>query len=290
MYRSTRGLSIRRPGVADSLSPVMILYMSASSLAASIIVPTYREADNIRPLAERIFAATSNAQIRAELIIVDDHSQDGTEDIVNSLSQEHPIRLIVRRGERGLSSAVLAGFKEAKTDLFVVLDADLQHPPEAIPDLLRELGREDCDFVIGTRYAQGGGIEKDWPWVRRVVSRVAKLLARPLTPLSDPLSGFFAIRRKTWEQAARLDPVGYKIAMELYVKGRCRRPAEVPIQFAARSAGASKLDFAQQMQYLRHLGKLYYFRFAWAVYALIFFGLIVVGAGVLAVVRALWVE
>jgi dolichol-phosphate mannosyltransferase len=224
------------------------------------------------------------------LIVVDDHSQDGTEDIVNSLSTDYPVRIIVRHDERGLSSAVLTGFAEAESDVFVVLDGDLQHPPEAIPDLLQQLERGDCDFVIGTRYAKGGGIEDDWPAMRRLASRVASFLAWPLTPLSDPMSGFFAIRRGTWEHAARLDPVGYKIAMELYVKGRCRQPAEVPIRFATRSAGASKLNLTQRLQYLRHLAKLYYFRFSWAVVVIAFAGLILVGAGVLAVIRAFYPE
>jgi dolichol-phosphate mannosyltransferase len=237
--------------------------MSSTASAASIIVPTFREAANIRPLVERVFAATSGAGIEAELIIVDDNSQDGTDDIVNILSQHHPVRLIVRRDERGLSGAVLEGFAQARFDRFVVLDADLQHPPEMIPDLLRRLGQDGCDFVIGTRYAAGGGLDEDWPFLRRLASKIATWLAAPLVPLSDPMSGFFAISRATWEQAAPLDPIGYKIALELFVKARCTRPADVPIRFAARTAGDSKFSLGPQIQYIRHLGKLYRFRFPW---------------------------
>lgn len=235
--------------------------MASSSTAASIIVPTYGEAPNIEPLVARVFAATAQAGIEAELIIVDDDSQDGTEQIVERLRERYPVRLVVRRGERGLSGAVLAGFREARFDRFLVLDADLQHPPEMVPQLLTRLDQGDCDFVLGTRYGGSGAISDDWPFLRRLGSAVATLLARPLAPLSDPMSGFFALHRRTWEQAAPLDPIGYKIALELFVKGRCRRPTEVPITFASRTAGASKASFAEGRRYLRHLARLYHFRF-----------------------------
>ncbi len=132
-----------------------------------------------------------------------------------------------------------------------------------------------------------GGLHADWPRLRQIGSRVATWLAAPLVPLTDPMSGFFAIRRTTWERAARLDPIGYKIALELYVKGGCSRPAEVPIRFAARAAGASKLSFRQQLQYLRHLGKLYRFRFP-GVSVVAFVMLLIAGAAAIrAVVWAL---
>ena len=237
--------------------------MSTEPPGASIIVPTYREAPNIEPLVRRVFAGVADADIEAELIIVDDDSRDGTENIVESLRRDYPVRLIVRHDDRGLSSAVIAGFTDARYDRLVVLDADLQHPPEMIPALLERLDRGDCDFVIGSRYARGGAIGSDWPFLRRLASRAATLLARPLVPLSDPMSGFFALHRRTWEKAARIDPIGYKIALELYVKGGCRRPAEVPIEFATRHAGQSKLSLGEQVRYLRHLSRLYRFRFPW---------------------------
>ena len=263
MYLPRYGLSNHNPSVARAASVGIILYMPDPAKAASIIVPTYREAENLRPLTGRVFAALCPAGLEAELIIVDDNSEDGTEETVAALQRDYPIRLVIRRDERGLSSAVLAGFREAKYDRFLVMDADLQHPPEMIPVLLKRLEQPDCDFVIGTRYAGEGGIAGDWPFFRRIVSWTATLLARPLVPLSDPMSGFFALRRETWEQAARLDPIGYKIALELYVKGRCTRPAEVPIQFAARAAGTSKLSLPEQGRYLRHLARLYRYRYPW---------------------------
>ncbi len=235
--------------------------MPTDPQAVSIIVPTYREQPNIRPLAQRVFAAMSEAGIEAELIIVDDDSRDGTPETVTELQSEYPVRLISRSEDRGLSRAVIAGFGEARHDRFVVLDADLQHPPERIPALLERLEGDDCDFVIGTRYGAGGAVSGEWPLLRRLASTVATMLARPLAPLSDPMSGFFAIRRRTWEHAAPLDLIGYKIALELYVKGRCTRPGEVPIQFGVRAAGMSKLDAAEKIRYLWHLVKLYRFRF-----------------------------
>lgn len=235
--------------------------MTSRRSAASIIVPTYREAANIEPLVGRVFAAFAAAGREGELVIVDDDSQDGMETIVAKLAVRHPVRLIVRRGERGLASAVLAGLGAARFDQFVVLDADLQHPPEMIPALLDRLEEGGCDFVIATRYAEGSGIAGDWPFLRRAGSWLATLLARPLMPVSDPMSGFFALDRKTWERAEKLSPIGYKIGLELFVKARCRRPAEVPITFEARAVGASKFGFREQLRYLRHLRRLYWSRY-----------------------------
>lgn len=237
------------------------MYMSDPTTGASVIVPTYKEAPNLEPLTQRTFAALADAGFPVELLIVDDDSRDGTDEVVRKLAERFPVRLIVRTGERGLSGAVLRGFKEAAYDRFVVMDADLQHPPETIPQLLQQLDQPGCDFAIATRYA-GGVIGTDWPWLRKVGSKVATLMARPLTPVSDPLSGFFALRRETWKNAVGVSPIGYKIALELMVKAGCRNPREVPIEFAARTAGSSKLGAGVFWKYLVHLMRLYRFRFA----------------------------
>ncbi len=240
---------------------------------ASIIVPTYREAANVKNLTERLFAAMGPTGRPVELILVDDDSRDGIDKVVEELSRDHAVRLIVRTGERGLSTAVIAGFREAKFDRLVVLDADLQHPPETVPAVLDRLDVGDCDFVIASRFVEGASIAEDWPRMRRLASLIARWLAHPIAPLTDPMSGFFALHRSTWERAdppckqalpvSPVNPIGYKIALELYVKGRCRQPAEVPLQFAARAAGESKFGFAEQIRYLRHLTRLYRFRFPW---------------------------
>lgn len=229
----------------------------------SVIVPTFREAPNLRPLTERLFVALSDAKIPAELIFVDDNSQDGSEQEVAELSREYPVRIVVRTRDRGLSKAVLCGFEEAQADRFVVLDADLQHPPEVVPTMVRHLDDPSCDFVIATRYQTPECIDRNWPLLRRLASRLATAIARPLARVSDPMSGFFALRRQTWKQAAKLDPIGYKIALELLVKAKCRNPKEVPIQFGTRTAGESKARLSVGLQYAWHLIKLYRFRFRW---------------------------
>lgn len=250
------------PHLVATRRPAKIGPMSQHSPHASIIVPTYREAPNLAPLTDRVFAATSAAGIEAELLCVDDNSRDGSEEIVARLARDHPIRMIVRHGERGLSTAVLRGFAEARFDILVVMDADLSHPPEAIPELVTCIAEDQADFVIGSRYAAGGAIAEEWSALRHLNSWVATLLARPLTSLRDPMSGFFALHRRTLDQAAELNPIGYKIALELLVKARCQRVREVPIHFDQRQAGKSKLTVGQQLQYLQHVLRLYWFRIA----------------------------
>ena len=225
----------------------------------SIIVPTFREVDNIALLTQQVFSVTSAADIAAELILVDDNSQDGSAALVDSLKSDFPVQMIVRNNERGLSTAVLRGFEHAKGDIFLVMDADLSHPPDRIPDLYDLIKDDEADFVFGSRYASGGAT-KDWPFLRRLNSWVATILARPLTPATDPMAGFFCLRRRTWQNAAPLNPLGYKIGLELLIKGRCSKLKDVPILFADRHAGESKLTFRQQLLYLVHLKRLYFFK------------------------------
>ncbi|MCP4593635.1 MAG: polyprenol monophosphomannose synthase [bacterium] len=238
----------------------------------SVVVPTYREADNLRPLCERVFAATRASAIEAEMIIVDDDSDDGSEAIVAELANDFDVRIVVRRGERGLSSAVVRGFEEARHEVLLVMDADLSHPPEKVPELARKVFDGEAEFVVGSRYV-GGGEMRDWPFLRRLNSWVATVPARLLTPVRDPMAGFFCLRRETWRRAERLNPIGYKIALELMVKCRCRRYAEVPIVFTDRLHGTSKLTFWQQLLYLRQLCGLYVFRFPGLVIGGILLGL-----------------
>ncbi|MCH7701634.1 MAG: polyprenol monophosphomannose synthase [Planctomycetes bacterium] len=234
--------------------------MMKEALSVSVVVPTYREAPNIQPLTERLFAALEAAGLQGELIVVDDNSQDGSAEKVEELSKRYPVRIIVRTTQRGLSSAVLAGFADARNDIMICMDADLQHPPEAVPSMVAILSEDQADFVLGSRYVDQGAIVGDWSLMRRVNAFGARLLARPLTNLRDPMSGFFGIHRATFENAARLDPIGYKIGLEMLVKGRCRRSKEIPIEFAQRTAGESKLSLSEQLRYLRHLIRLYRFR------------------------------
>ena len=231
-----------------------------TSGAVSIIVPTLREAANIPMLVERIRGAMSGAAMQWELLLVDDDSGDGSEEIAAELGRCLPVRMEVRRNApRDLSLAVLHGMRLARYDRVVVMDADLSHPPERIGALLMTLDG-DCDMVIGSRYVPGGRVDRTWGWGRRLNSRVATALALPLVRCSDPMSGFFATDRRALPDLQRLQPIGYKIGLELMVRGRLR-VAEVPIDFVDRDLGSSKMDWRQQVNYLRHLYRLYLHRY-----------------------------
>jgi len=232
----------------------------------SIIIPTYREAANIEPLVRRIFRTTRAARISAEVVFVDDQSDDETVGAIQRMAGEYCVRVSVRAKERGLSSAVVHGFTLAKHDILVVMDADLQHPPESIPALVGPIASNQADFAIGSRYAPGGAIAERWSLPRRVASRFATMLARPLVRVRDPMSGYFALPRSTWQRAGRFRPRGYKIALELAVRARCCRIAEVPITFSTRQAEKSNLGFRQIVEYLRQLVGLYRFQYQrWSV-------------------------
>jgi dolichol-phosphate mannosyltransferase len=226
----------------------------------SIVVPTYREADNLPDLIVTVSGTMRAAGLPHEILIVDDDSRDGTEECVARLRDEgHPVRVIVRRGERGLSSAVIQGLREARGKILVCMDADLSHPPEKIPELVEGL-RKGADFAIGSRYVAGGSTDRNWGFFRRLNSKVATLLARPLTRAKDPMAGFFALYRKTFEGSAPLSPVGCKIGLELMIKCNCRRVREVPIHFRARKRGRSKTVLRERVNYVRHLMRLLGFK------------------------------
>ncbi|MCH5374140.1 MAG: polyprenol monophosphomannose synthase [Planctomycetes bacterium] len=204
----------------------------------------------------RVADALDQHGIRAEIVVVDDDSQDGTEQVCRELARCWPLRLITRRGKRGLSGAVLRGLDEARGELLVVMDADLSHPPEKIPELIQALEAGDSDFVLGSRSVAGGDTDDGWGLLRWLNSKIATLLARSFTTANDPMPGFFALRRGTYRSADELNPVGYKIGLELIVKCRCRRVREVPIHFLQRLHGSSKLNLKEQLNYLRHLFRL----------------------------------
>ncbi len=195
-----------------------------------------------------------------ELILADDNSDDGTSTLVAELTCRLPIRIETRHElPRDLSRSVLFGIRRARFDRIVVMDADLSHPPECIAELLRRLD-EGYDMALGSRYAPGGIVDREWSAWRFTASRAARWLARPLADYADPMSGFFAIDRRRLPDLHSLQPIGYKIALELMVRGRLR-VAEVPIGFRDRYQGISKMGVRQQIEYLRHLYRLYDFRY-----------------------------
>ena len=232
------------------------------SPSISVVVPTYREAENIDELVHRVTRSLNNLESLFEIIIVDDASHDGTDEAVQRLQGEgHPVRLIECTDERGLSSAVLRGFQEARGDYLVCMDADLSHPPEALPQLLEALRDSGAEMSVGSRYVAGGTTDESWGLFRQLNSRAATWLARPFTRIKDPMAGYFAIPRPVFQRSATWDPVGYKIALEILVKTGCRHVAEVPIHFADRKRGQSKLSLKEQCNYLRHLARLSHFKF-----------------------------
>ena len=226
----------------------------------SIVTPTYREAENIPILAGRIAEALRGHDY--ELIIADDFSDDGTDVACAELAKTQPLRLLSRRENRGLSPAVLDGIDIAHGEYIVVIDADLSHPPEKIIELIAPLVDNSADFTVGSRYVKGGATADNWPWWRRLNSRGAAVLAAPLTPIADSMSGFFALRRAAMPPRDILSPVGYKIGLEIAVKADFarRRIKEVPIFFGDREHGDSKMTLREQFNYLRHLRRLYYHR------------------------------
>ncbi len=221
----------------------------------SIVVPTYNERGNIPALLERLRKALNDRGIAYEVIIVDDNSPDGTADVAQELSKIHPVKVVRRPGKLGLSSAVLDGLKVAEGEYIVVMDADLQHPPEVIPEMI-EAAENGCDIVIASRYVAGGSVG-NWSILRKLISKGAILLAHILLPQSrrvrDPMSGFFLFRREVLEDVKNLNPRGFKILLEVLVKGKYSSVCEVPFRFGRRFKGESKLSSKEIVNYVLHL-------------------------------------
>ena len=229
-----------------------------SKIELSLIAPTYNEKENIVSLVERVHKALSTYNY--ELIVVDDNSPDGTFEVARSLSSQYPVRVIVRTNERGLASAVVAGFNEARGEIIGVIDADLQHPPEAIPTLIDSI-RAGADVSIGSRYVEGGGME-GWGASRRIISKGATTIARialaSVRRIKDPLSGFFLFRKDIIEGTA-LTPKGYKILLEVLVRGRAEKVSEAPYIFRERERGESNLTLRQELDFIEHIIQLAWF-------------------------------
>jgi dolichol-phosphate mannosyltransferase len=228
----------------------------------SIVVPTYREAENLPRLVPQVAAAMTQRGWNWELIVVDDNSPDSTPEVLAGLARQWPqFRYLIRVKDRGLSSAVLAGMALATFDYIVVMDADLSHPPESIPSLIDPLLSGEAEFTIGSRYVAGGTTE-DWGRFRWINSAVATVLSRPFARgIKDPMAGFFALPRELYMAADTLNPIGYKIGLELLVKCRVSKVVEVPIVFRNRLHGESKLTLKEQFRYLEHLSRLYDYTF-----------------------------
>lgn len=234
------------PGVSAEAAPSDAVAAAAQGRAPvlAIVVPTFRERDNVGELVRRLDATLRD--IPWEVVFVDDDSPDGTADAVREIGRRDPrVRCLHRIGRRGLSSACVEGALATSAELVAVMDADLQHDETILPQMVRTIREQGVDVVVGSRYVSGGGIG-EWDEGRARISRLATSVSRIVVPegLKDPMSGFFLVRREAFMGAVRgLSSLGFKILVDLFASSP--KPltfAEVPYRFRERHAGESKLD------------------------------------------------
>jgi len=231
---------------------------SAPPAALSIVVPTYNERERLPDVVRTVFAVYAAEGLDGELIIVDDGSPDGTGDLADELARARRITVIHRAGKLGLGTAVVEGFRAAHAPIVGVIDADMSHPPSVLPRMLAAMQQTGADLVVGSRYIPGGGT-RNWPLRRLLMSKFACLMARGLTPVRDATSGLFLIRRSL-ARDVQISAGGFKICLELLVRGRPASVVEVPYVFENRTAGESKMNVAEAMGYFAQLRDLHRFK------------------------------
>ena len=224
--------------------------MPRESDNVTIIIPTYNEQGSLPWLVNRMYYAADGVHI----LVVDDSPNDETAEVARMSGCD----VIHRKDKKGLSSAVIDGIKHSNSDKIIVMDADLQHPPELIPRILEEL--ETHDFVVASRYVDGGSCE-EWDLDRKLISRVANLAARPLTNVKDAVSGFFGFRTAKLPDLNTVSIRGFKIMLELLVKGSWDSVVEIPYTFGVRTRGRTKMRWEQIRDYLIQLASLYLYKF-----------------------------
>jgi dolichol-phosphate mannosyltransferase len=252
--------------LSDALLPVPTGIFQISELASrrtvsfSLIVPTYNESKNIQQIVHILTGLLDRALPNDyELIVVDDDSPDRTWEIAQHLMPSYPqLRVMRRQTERGLSTAVIRGWQAARGDILGVIDGDLQHPPEVLLKLLQAI-RNGADLAVASRHIEGGGTS-DWGFIRRFLSRGAQLVGLMILPsvvgrVSDPMSGYFMVKREAIANCL-LNPLGYKILLEVIGRGTVERITEVGYVFQERQEGESKVTWKQYVEYLAHLVKL----------------------------------
>lgn len=234
-----------------------------TSQKVALAIPTLREAGNIPVLLDRVRAALDQVKLNYEILIVDDDSQDGTEEIVTEIGRTDPrVRLLVRKGKRGLSGAILHGWANTDASIVGVMDADLQHPPELLPELIATMF-SGCDLAIGSRYTSGGGLG-EWNPVRKLISAAAVWATWPIQRAGlrakDPMSGFFLVRRDCLN-GIPFQEAGFKLLLEVLVRARLTSVREIPFAFGQRYRGASKANVRVAVDYGKLLARLYRGRF-----------------------------
>jgi dolichol-phosphate mannosyltransferase len=238
-------------------TPFLANKLQDNAIELSLIIPTYNESRNLPILIPSLIQLLDDTiPDRYELIVVDDNSPDKTWEVATNLTTRYrQLKVMRRESEKGLSTAVIRGWQVAKGRILGVIDADLQHPPEILWQLWQEMQR-GADLAVASRHVEGGGVS-EWNLMRRFLSRGAQMLGLLILPevvsrLSDPMSGYFMVRRDTISGMV-LNPVGYKILIEVVARGRIRWIGEVGYVFRERQAGASKVTWKQYLEYIRHL-------------------------------------
>jgi dolichol-phosphate mannosyltransferase len=237
--------------------PIVTNTIHNEPLKFSLILPTYKEGQNIAKIVDILSKLLDNKiPNQYELIVVDDNSPDDTWKIAQEITPNYPQLKVMRRiDEKGLSTAVIRGWQVARGEILGVIDADLQHPPEVLYQLLDEMDK-GAELAVASRHVEGGGVS-EWSAVRRFLSRGAQLIGLVILPevigrLSDPMSGYFMVRRSAIV-GKKMSPVGYKILIEVAARGKIRWIAEAGYVFREREAGESKVTWKQYIEYLQHL-------------------------------------
>jgi dolichol-phosphate mannosyltransferase len=224
----------------------------------TVVIPTFNERARLAELVDQVFAGAAALSVRLEVVIVDDNSPDGTGDLADELARTRRIQVVHRTGKLGLGTAVVAGFGVATADVFGVMDADFSHPPALVAKMYAAFKATNADVLVASRYVPGGSTP-NWPFKRRLLSRVACLLARGLSPIRDAASGFFLIRRDIARNVT-IKAGGFKICLELIVRGWPTTLVELPYQFDDRELGESKMSAREASGYLFQLKDLYLLR------------------------------
>jgi len=231
----------------------------AQQARLALVIPTLCEAENIATLIDRIRRVLDPLSISYEILVVDDDSCDGTGQVVAAIAAQDPrVRLLVRHGERGLSGAILHGWQNSAASVLGVMDADLQHPPELLPELLAAI-EKDRDIVIGSRYTAGGELG-GWNPFRKLLSAAAVWVAWPVqrsrVRAKDPLSGYFMVRRSCLERV-QFQQSGFKLLLEILVRAKVQSIEEIPFAFGARRRGSSKAGVKVALHFAKLLVRLY---------------------------------
>lgn len=227
-------------------------------MKVSLVIPTYNERDGLREMVAGLSAVLERTGQDYEIVIVDDNSPDGTGALADELARELKLLVVHRVGKLGLSSAVIDGWKQATGEILGVMDADGSHDANILPAMVRAVAEGGADVAVGSRYVPGGGMG-DWPVRRQIISRVACFMGQAICPVRDVTSGYLVFRREVIEGVS-LDPIGFKIGLEVLVRGHYRTFTEVPYVFTDRKVGQSKLTFKVIRQYLVQLGRLILYR------------------------------